>query len=348
MSLSQLQASLSNKLDAVYIVMGDAAPLRDAAVDLLVAKGLERAGLPAFNHSSYRASEPNAAEAFSTARTLPMMADLRVVVVRDLGEGTNDFFASFCSYIPDQSPSTLLVVTGEKFPKVVKGGRAWQAKVKKAIKQHGGQIVALSAKGKGGSFARDRAAGHGKKLGRSEADLLLQIVGDDLSAIASEVDKLCLFIGDEEVIDSAAIEACCSALAEAVLWNLTGALACRDADEALSSLHRLQAGGDDPRKLLGMIVWQCRQLVKMDEMARAGAPDNAIRQTSRMRWDDFKRVRKHLGNDFPSAPALLNRLAAANRDMNSHRAGASLILEELVLEMLRGDLQGRRYRPPIY
>ena len=328
--------------------MGDAAPLRDAAVDILVKAGLQRAGLAAFNHSSYRASEPSGPDAFSAARTLPMMADLRVVVVRDLGMGKNDFYEALCNYIPEQSPSTLLVLTGTGFPKVEKGGRNWQAKVKNAIKKHGGQVLMMSAKGQGRSFAQERAVGHGKQLGRPEAELLLQIVGEDLSTIASEVDKLCLYIGDAERIDSAAIEACCSALAEAVLWNLTGALACRDADEALSSLHRLQAAGDDPRKLLGMIVWQCRQLARMDEMARAGAPDNAIRQVSRMGWDDFKRVRKHLGHDFPAAPALLKRLAAANRDMNSHRAGASLILEEVVLEMLRGDIEERRYRPPIY
>ncbi len=347
MSLSQLEASLSKGLDKIYVVIGDATPLVDGAVDLLIKKGLERAGLAAFNHSTYRASESNGGDAFAAARTLPMMADLRVVVVRDLGEGSNDFFEAFCTYIPEQSPSTLLVLTGDRFPKVVKGGRAWQAKVKKALKKHGGQILSMTAKGKGPSFAQERASGHGKRLSRTDAELLVQIVGDDLSAIASEVDKLCLFIGEAPEIDEGAIAQCCSALAEAVLWNLTGALARRDADEALSSLHRLQASGDDPRKLLGMIVWQCRQLAKMDELARAGASNDTIRQSSRMRWDDFKAVRPHLGRDFPSAPSLLHRLAAANRDMNSHRAGAALILEELVLEMLRGDIGGRRYRPPI-
>ncbi len=141
MSLSQLESSISKKLDSVYVVMGDAAVLRDGAVDLLVKKGLERAGLAAFNHSSYRASEPNGAEAFATARTLPMMADIRVVVVRDLDEGKKDFFEALCNYIPEQSPSTLLVLTGSRFPKVEKGGRNWQAKVKNAIKKHGGNLV---------------------------------------------------------------------------------------------------------------------------------------------------------------------------------------------------------------
>jgi len=349
-SLSQLEEILSKELGPLYVVVGDAVPLREAAVDRLVARGLERAGLPAFNHSSYRASEANSPEAFTTARTLPMMADLRVVVVRGLPEGNKAFFEALCTYIAEPCPSTLLVVTGGGFPKVERGTPNWKIRVKNAFKKHGGTLLDMSAsKGQGLSFARDRAAGHGKQLGRSEAEQLIRIVGDDVSSIATEVDKLCLFVGDEERIDAAAVEASCSSLAEAVIWTLTAALTRRDTDTALSLLHRLQVAGDDPRKLLGMIVWQCRQVLKMDELARAGAQDQAIQRGSGMRWGDFKLLRPHLGVDVPSASALLGRLARANRDMNSHRAGASLVLEELVLEMLRGEVgsRGRGYRPPV-
>ena len=345
MSLKELERRLSESCSGVYIVAGNAVPLREAAIDLLVSKGLERVGLPAFNHASFRASESNATDAFAAARTLPMMADLRLVVVRDLAEGRDDFFEALCTYIAEPSPSTLLVITGERFPKVEKGKRNWSARVKNALKKHGGTMLDMSAaKGQGLSFARDRAAAQGKRLERSEAELLIHIVGEDLGSIASEVDKLCLFVGDAERIDADSVEACCSSLAEAVVWSMVGAITRRDADVALSSLHRLQVAGDDPRKLLGMIVWQCRQILKMDELARAGAPDNAIRQGSRMRRDDFKALRPYLGRDFPSASDLLSRLARANRDMNSHRAGASLILEQLVLEMLRGEI-GARVRP---
>jgi len=346
--MKALEKRISEQLPGLYIVVGDATPLRDAAVELLVSKGLEHAGLPAFNHASYRASDPNGIEAFATARTLPMMADLRVVVVRGLSEGRNDFFEAFCTYISEQSPSTLLVVTGERFPKVEKGSPNWKSRVKNTLKKHSGSLLDFSAaRGQGLGFARERAAASGKKLGRAEAELLVHIVGEDLSAIASEVDKLCLYVGDREVIDAAAVEVCCSALAEAVIWNLIGALTRRDADTALASLHRLQVGGDDPRKLLGMIVWQCRQVLKMDALARAGAPDNVIQKSSRMRWGDFKLLRPHLGVDVPPAAVLMRRLGEANQDMNSHRAGAALILEELVLEMLSGQVgAGRRARPP--
>ena len=87
-----------------------------------------------------------------------------------------------------------------------------------------------------------------------------------------------------------------------------------------------------------MIAWQARQLVQAAELARRGVNDNAIRSAVRMRWDTFKRVRPRLEDGIPGADVLLRRLAAANRDMNSHRAGAARILDDLVLGMMADDL----------
>lgn len=342
MSLTALEQALSRGLDPVYVVLGDALPLVERATHAIQAAVLPRVGLPAFNHSRYRASEPNAVTAFSAARTLPMMADLRLVELRDLQEASNDLFGALVDYLAAPSSGSVLLVVGTGFPKVEKGGSNWGARVKNALKGHGRLIQISSEDASPVRFVVETAAARGKQLGLREAELLVEVVGADLGRLQQEVEKLALFVGEADRIDADAIQAAGSLLAEAVIWDLTTGLAARDPELALGSLHRLQAAGDDARKLLGMIAWQVRELLRAKELIEGGASDRDVTSKVRLRWELYKRVRPVLADGFPDAADLLRRLATANRQMNSHRAGADRILEGLVLEMLEGRLR----RPP--
>lgn len=342
MSVSALEQALAREVEPVYVVVGDALPLVERAVAAIQAAVLPRVGLPAFNHARFRASEPGAVGAFSAARTLPMMADRRLVELRELQEAGNDLFGALVDYLGSPSPGTVLLVVGTGFPKVEKGGSNWGARVKNALKGHGRLVQLSSEDASPVRFAIEAAAARGKTLGLREAELLVEVVGADLGRLQQEVEKLALFVGDAPGIDAGAIQAAGSVLAEAVIWDLTTGLAARDPALALGSLHRLQAGGDDARKLLGMIAWQVRELLRAKELLEAGASDRDVTAKVRLRWELFQRIRPVLVDGFPDAADLLRRLATANRQMNSHRAGADRILEGLVLEMLDGRLR----RPP--
>src|SRR5690606_31543913 len=75
MSLTALERSLRE--DGVlpfYVLVGDAAPLREEAVDLLLSRILPTIGPPAFNHGSFRLSQDDPSAPLSAARTLPMLS----------------------------------------------------------------------------------------------------------------------------------------------------------------------------------------------------------------------------------------------------------------------------------
>ena len=67
----------------VVLVHGDATALVERTVKLLVAWGRERCGPPEFNLESWSATDARAESALLSARTPPMMAPLRVVVLRE-------------------------------------------------------------------------------------------------------------------------------------------------------------------------------------------------------------------------------------------------------------------------
>lgn len=343
-TLADLEASLASgaEIERVYVVTGEAAPLVQRARAAIEAAVRPKIGPAAFNTGRYRASDPGALSAFSAARTLPMMADLRFIEIRDLHEGTNELFEALVAYVSEPSPSAVLLLTGTGFPKVEKGSPNWAIKIKHVLKDKGFVLTLSSAAVPPKAFAAEVAARCGKKLSSSDAERLIAVVGADLALIEQEVIKLSIFVGDQPVIDADAISAAGSAIAEAVIWDLTTGLAARDADLALTALYRLQSSGDDARKLLGMVGWQIRELLRAAALVRSGASDKEITSQAKIRWDLLKRVRPVLERGFPDAAELLSRLATVGRHMNSHRAGADRILEGFILEMLDGKIR----RPP--
>lgn len=333
MPLKKWTEQLSGGLQPVYLVTGSAGPLVTDAVAAVREQALPEVGVPAFNVDVIRSGEPDPERALSSARTPPMMGARRLVILMDIDEGSDTLLQAVIDYLDAPSDTTTLVLTGPRMPKQEKGRPAWGRKLKGAVPRE--CQLALDDKAiSPEAFAVQRAARTNKVLTRSAAKLLVEIAGKDLGRIGLEVDKAATYVGAAGEIDDAAVEAVTSMLAEAVIWDLTTGLATRNADLALSSLHRLTVEGEDPRRLLGMITWQIRQIIVMAEMASKGASDDEIRRSSRMRWDTFKRVRPMLGKGMPDAATLLGALSGAHRQMNSHRAGAERILDRLVLQLL--------------
>jgi len=339
MSLSKFRASLSEELRPVYVIIDKARPILDRALQAVRDAVEPRLGLAAFNHGRYRASEANAIEALSAARTLPVMAEWRLVEVLDFQEASRSFVEALLEYLDKPSDTTVLVIGGAKYPQVEKLNPS--VRIRKALDAAGlGEPVKLGDPSPV-QFVQYYAKTQGKPIDRACADLIVAAVGTDLGQLESEIDKLVTFVGDA-AIDQAAIARSSSLTAAAVDWNLATGLAARDVELTLSTLQRLQTEGAEPRHLLGMVGWQMRTLAQARQALLAGMPDGEVIKRFRLRAGVLRRIRPHLLGGFPDSAELMRRIATANRQMNSHRAGADRLLEGLVLEMLTGRLR----RPP--
>jgi DNA polymerase-3 subunit delta len=264
-----------------------------------------------------------------------MMGPRRLVLVKDLHLGDDAFFEAAAAYAEAPVPEAVVVLSGEGFPKVKKGSKDWRQRLKKALGR-GGLWLELSTKNiRADQYACQVADELGKELSLADGRLLVEVLGDDLARIRQEVEKLSIYVGDAPAITADAIHEATAALAEAAIWDLTAALAAGDADAAIATLHRLQEGGDDPRRLLSMVAWQARDLCRIHARLKAGQSDSAIRSQVRIRPDVFRAAKARMAkHGFPHPGVLMGRLAQANLEMNSHRAGADRILERLVLDLV--------------
>jgi DNA polymerase-3 subunit delta len=334
MPLKQLLNSLESGPMPVYLLRGDAHPIRERALKVLVEQVSKNVAMPALNRAVYRGNEENGGQAVQAAQTLPMMADRRVVVLRDLESAPVAMLEKVLGYVSNPSDTTVFIMSTGGFPKVVKGGKNFGTRIVNAVKKTGKIFAYRSEDVSPVEFAVMAAQKGGKHIGRREASLLIELVGGDLGLLDQEIAKVCLYVGDAPTIESKDIHDATALLAEPVIWDLTTGLASRDSDQTLRALHRLQEAGDDPRKLLGLVGWQMRELIKMSELVHLGKSEREIRKEVKMRWDLFQRVLPILRRRGFDAHQVLPRLAMANQQMNSHRAGASHVFERLVFDLL--------------
>ncbi len=317
----------------VWLVTGAAALLVERAVASVVEAVLPLCGPPAFNHLAVRLSDGGGVEALAAARTLPMMAGRRLVVVRELEKGDEAFFSALVDYLAEASPSTTLVLCGAGYPKVVKGGKRWGQRVGKVLPAGAfkAELKVDSVRPEG--FARDHAASLGHRMPPDAARMLVELVGSDLGLLVQEVEKASLFVAQGAAIDAEAVRQACSQIAEAEVWDLTSGIVGRDPDQALATLHRLLESGEATHRLLALVVWQFRTVLRVAEMMRHKRPDSQIQRELRVRSSVLGRIRRMLRSDFPGAASVLGKLARANRQLNSHRAGDRRVFEALIVEL---------------
>ena len=111
-----LETSLKHgKLDPVYFLFGEEEFLIEEALDRIVAATVDES-TRSFNYDLLHGTDITTNEIIERASAYPVMADRRVVVVKDIDRtfslrGKPDEHSPFARYLASPSPTTLLVMT---------------------------------------------------------------------------------------------------------------------------------------------------------------------------------------------------------------------------------------------
>jgi len=219
----QLRSAIDDRrFDPVYYLSGDDDYRKDEAVAQLVAAAVEPATAD-FNFDSFRASEVDAERLDIALSSLPMLAERRVVVVRDVGALKKAVRGVLDRYLASPARDTTLVLTspaGDK-PDAAIADRA----------------TAVPFPSLDGAQMLTWLAQHARKIGAElEADsipLLADAVGADLAHAAGEIDKLASYAGNRP-ITVADVEAIVGMRRGETVADLLDAVAARDGARAVS------------------------------------------------------------------------------------------------------------------
>jgi DNA polymerase-3 subunit delta len=214
----------------VYYFYGDEEYLKEQALRELIAAAVEPATRD-FNVDVRSAPELDAATLGSLVATPPMMAARRVVALRDVGLLRKDPRAALARYLERPAPDVVLVL-------VDPGGE--KAKPDRSLI---GQSLAVEFTPLDGERLPrwiNRRVTHelGTAITPEACELLQRAVGNDLAALAAELDKLTSYAAGRG-IDEATVSAVVGVRRGETLGDLLDRVAERDAPRALDVLEHV-------------------------------------------------------------------------------------------------------------
>ena len=182
-----------NSFDGAYYVCGENDFQKEGAIKQLISAALDPA-MRDFNLDIRRAQDIDPKSFDAIVSSIPMMAERRVVVIRDAGALRMDARKAVERYLKTPAPEVLLLLveaTGGKTDKEL-------ARLTTVL-----EFELLSADGIPRWISHYTTAELKTPISPGAAELLQEAVGNDLYQLAAELDKLASFTNGREISEEA-------------------------------------------------------------------------------------------------------------------------------------------------
>lgn len=238
----------------LYIFHGEEAYLRDDCLKKMKA-ALLTGGLDDFNYHAIPAQDFTLQRLREAVDAMPMMSERTMVVVSDydMDKGGREELLELLSDLPDY---VCLVFVYDVIPYKPDG----RSKLAKLVKEKG-KVVDFARQDQGDLTdwiaRRFRAVGH--EISTADARYLIFLCGDLMTSLISEIGKIGAYARQTRVTRED-IDAVATPQLDAVVFQLTDAIAAGNFDKAFSVLSDLLHMQEAPIKLLAALGRQMRQL----------------------------------------------------------------------------------------
>ena len=190
MTFEQLMTSLKQKkFSPIYLLMGEEPYYIDLLCNEITENALSEAD-KAFNQMVlYAQKDMNLASVIDGARRYPMMAEKQVVVLKEAQLVDLD---PFTAYFEKPQPSTILVLC-VKYKKVDKRQKFYKAAEKQGVVFESAKIPDYKMPDWILQYAKQRQL----QITQEAAVMLSEFLGNDLSKVVGEIDKLILTLPEK-------------------------------------------------------------------------------------------------------------------------------------------------------
>lgn len=319
----------------VYLLKGSEPYLKLNYANLL-AGSVVPAGLEVFNYHKLDGETVTMNELVECVEALPAMCERTCVLVHDLDfEKLSDPDREALVDLLSDAPDTCTLIFWQDtvgFPQKTKKMKELLALIDEA-----GAVVDLDARTRQDlvKFVVTECGKSDRVISVYTAEYLIDNVGEDMSNLVTEIEKLCNFA--EREITQADIDSVCIRSLEATAFQMIDALLDNQFDRVFRSLGILFDMKTEPMMILGALVSTYSDMYRAKVVAHEGGQQRDLKKLFPQAYkSDFK-----LRNAFRRAgrfsmPALrksLELLAEADTKLKSTSEDHRTVFEKLMIEL---------------
>lgn len=322
--------------ELIYVIAGKEDSLVNAHCRELLDKLLEPSQR-ATGLLDAEAASVTASEVLDELRTAPFLTDKRVVFLRRADDFISNNRQLLEKYFDSPCPTGQLVL-------VV---RAWDARTKLAKKlAKVGKLISVTQPKRWElpqRLMKYTTDAHDKKLSKDSAELLIELTGDELTRLYSEIDKLALFAGNEKRITPKHIE---SLIGHNRLFNAFAVIDAVIAGKAGQAVERLRAMFAEDKSteftVVGAFAFHLRRMFTAKTLLAKGVRPGEIEKKLRI-WSGKDKFFAQLRQiSLGQIGRYLQQLAETDYAVKTGRTKAPVAMEQLVLR-LATETHGRRH-----
>lgn len=346
-----LDADLKNHIKSgcfapCYVLFGDEHYMLKKHLEDIVSRAVDE--FEEFNISRFEGNA-NLRSICDAATAFPMMCAKRVVTVADfpIDKASSSDLETIFELIGELPSTTVLIFWFETVEIDPKKPHEKAVKLFEAIKRAGGHIVNVSRKGQAElvNLLQRGAAKRKCRLEASVARYIYETCSDDLSTLINELEKLCLFVGDDGVISKDVVDKVCSRSVEASVYNLSKMLLRGDLQGAYKALDDLLYMNTEPALLINILSSSYIDIYRAFAARKKGVNPESVGKDLGYFKNAFRlsEADRNLRNFSEKQLVLsLGILAECDRKVKGSRGDSRAILESAMAELTVVLRQGKQ------
>ncbi len=333
----------SGAFSRIYFLFGNESYLKKYYTDLIIKKTVS-ADFKDFNLHILEGKDTDLNEISDCVLSFPMMDEYSCTVVNDypllniLGDKgkINESFSQLISELPE---STVLVFRAENTEVDIKNAK-W-TKIIKFFESKEGVCANLCKRTQYqlSKLLEDSAKKKNCTLSREVSAYMVSVIGDDLSTLKNELDKICAYknggVIEKQDVDNTAVVS-----AEAKIFNLSRQITSGNADEALKTLTNLFKNREEPVVISAVLSKAFVDMYRVKTAKEKGIKSKELAEIfpSAYKGREFilqNADRDGAGYTVERIHKSLELLSETDTRLKSTGENPQAVLEELVLRLLR-------------
>lgn len=265
------EALHKKKFSPVYFFYGEEKFLIEECVDAIIEHAVDPA-MKEFNFDILQGSEVDANKVLAIASSYPMMADRRVIILKEfertIKKGTEELYSN---YFENPSPTTVLVIisSGADFRKKPYTTLKVKATVGEFRPLYDNESIA---------WIESRVKKLKRSIDPSAAALLHSYVGNSLHELANEIEKLMIAAVTTKTITADEVERVVGVSREFTAFELANKIGEKNMAKSLEIADRLVRTGDSAVAIIAALTIHFIKLYKLQDAVRQRKPENEIAQ----------------------------------------------------------------------